>query len=56
VVRQDELAIEAIEKVLASGDARRPDVLAKGDVVAMRGRRLLENIIRQEKAAKAAVE
>jgi vanillate O-demethylase monooxygenase subunit len=56
VVRQDELAIEAIEKVLASGDARRPDVLAKGDVVAMRGRRLLENIIRQEKAAKAAAE
>jgi vanillate O-demethylase monooxygenase subunit len=54
VVGQDEEAIVAIEEVLSSGGKLRPDVLAKGDVVAMRGRRLLENIIRAEKAAKAA--
>jgi vanillate O-demethylase monooxygenase subunit len=54
VVRQDEEAIEAIEQVLAAGDKFRPDVLAKGDVVAMRGRRILEGIIRQEKAQQSA--
>jgi hypothetical protein len=56
VVGQDETAIEAIEEVLNSADKRRPDVLAKGDVVAMRGRRLLENMIRAEKAQKVAAE
>jgi vanillate O-demethylase monooxygenase subunit len=56
VIAQDETAIEAIEEVLTSGDKLRPDVLAKGDVVAMRGRRLLENMIRAEKALKVAAE
>jgi vanillate O-demethylase monooxygenase subunit len=54
VINQDEEAIQAIEQVLSSGIKLRPDVLAKGDIVAMRGRRLLENMIRAEKAAKLA--
>jgi phenylpropionate dioxygenase-like ring-hydroxylating dioxygenase large terminal subunit len=48
VATQDEKAIEAIEEVLSHNLKLRPDVLAKGDIVAMRGRRILEGIIRSE--------
>jgi vanillate O-demethylase monooxygenase subunit len=56
VVAQDEEAVVAIERVVASGEVTKPDILAKGDAAAVRGRRILERLIRAEQVEREAAE